>query len=402
MAEFLDLIESIRAEEADTRRLFAGEGAGAHSVAARLGPRYLERLAEAAQFVQRVFAGRTPLFRFQEMMTTSDFPYLFADILDRQMLGRYTEWPVTWPSVAKRSVVNDFRSVKRFLPPTGAESVLTAVPERAPYPEVALTEQAPITYAVTKYGQKAGFSFEAMINDDMDALKDIPERFARAARRTEEYKVTQLFVDANGPHASLYTSGNANIVNTTNGASDDNPPLSISGLQDAMLVLGNQVDEVGEPIMIETVTLVVPPALEIVAQNILNATEIIAGGNNQTGGGGVAAQALRVANWMRNRVNLVVNPYIPIIASSANGNTTWFLFANPNSGRPAIEVGFLRGHETPEIFIKEPNTRRVGGGTVDPMNGDWDTDSIEYKVRHVLGMTRIDARVTVGSNGSSN
>jgi hypothetical protein len=54
----------------------------------------------------------------------------------------------------------------------------------------------------------------------------------------------------------------------------------------------------------------------------------------------------------------------------------------------------------PEVFIKEGNQRRVGAGTPDAMDGDFDTDSIEYKVRHVLGGTRLEPKSTVASNGS--
>jgi hypothetical protein len=103
---------------------------------------------------------------------------------------------------------------------------------------------------------------------------------------------------------------------------------------------------------------------------------------------------------MKSKVTLIVNPYIPIVASSSHGSTTWFLHSAPTNGRPAFEVGLLRGHTEPEIFIKEPNQRKVGGGVVNPMDGDFDTDSIEYKVRHVFGGTVEDPKMTVGSNGS--
>ena len=171
--------------------------------------------------------------------------------------------------------------------------------------------------------------------------------------------------------------------------------LSIAALQTAMTVLGNQVDEQGEPIVIESVELVYGPALEVTAMNILNALQI-----EVTEAGGTSAQKLIAQNWMKSALRPNKNPYIPLVASSANGATSWFLFANPNNGRPALEAGFLRGHEEPEVFMKSPNARRVGGGDVDAFNGDFDTDNIEYKVRHVLGGTRMDPKMTVGSNGS--
>jgi hypothetical protein len=98
-------------------------------------------------------------------------------------------------------------------------------------------------------------------------------------------------------------------------------------------------------------------------------------------------------------VRLSVNPYISAIANSANGNTSWFLFGNPDVGRPALEVGFLRGYETPGLYEKAPNTMRVGGA-VDPMLGDFDTQERRYKGMLIIGGTRLDGRATVASNGS--
>ncbi len=383
MAEFLEVLETIRAEEASNARLFGGDGTGVRS--RRNSPQYTARLAEAAKLVGDVMTGRQRPFRLMEAMSTSDFPQLFGDILDRQVLANYQETPTSWQNYCRRATVPDFRTVKRFRV-DGGESYLEEVGQGAPYPESNVTDDE-YSYAVVKYGRRMPFTWESMVNDDLQALKDIPERFGRAARRSEERFATTLFVDTNGPHASLYTGGNANIVT-------GNPALSIAGLQTAFQVLGAMLDSGGDPIAIDAVELVVPPALEVTAQNILNATEIWA-----TTAGGASNQEIHTVNWMRSRLRLSVNPYIPIVAATADGNTSWYLFANPNSGRPALEMGFLRGHETPEIFMKSSNAQRVGGGMTDPMDGDFDTDSIDYKVRHVFGGSRIDPKMTVASEG---
>jgi len=135
----------------------------------------------------------------------------------------------------------------------------------------------------------------------------------------------------------------------------------------------------------------------VTAENILNATEIWMNAADTT-----LNQSVHTVNWMKQRVHLNVNYYIPIIATAGTaGSKSWFLFANPNQQRPAIEMGFLRGHPEPEVFMKEPNAIRVGGGgVVNPLDGDFDTDSLRYKVRHVFGGTREDYRMTVASNGS--
>jgi hypothetical protein len=397
-AAWRESIEQIDAESASIERMFGPRVGRNVSMKRRSDPAYISDLAEASRFLSSVLDGQRPLHYFHEAMSTSDFPELFGDIISRQTLATYTMWPVTWTSVAKKILVRDFRDNKLFPPMLGGDQRLDVVPEGTNYPEVGLEEQTPVTFSVKKRGRRLAFTFEAMLNDDLDLLRDIPGRLATAARRTEEREVTDQYVGAAGPHASLYTAGNANIINTSNGAAATNPPLSIAGLQDAFTVLGNQVDEEGEPIMVESVTLVVPPALEVTARNILSATEL----RFDTVSPGATTglnQGLTTQNWMRGRVVLQVNPYIPIVATS-NQHTTWFLFANPAMGRPAIIAAFLRGFDQPQILIREPNAITPGGGRVDPMDGDFDTDSIQYRVRHIVTAARLDGKATVASNGS--
>ena len=390
--EFLDMIESLRADEASPARLYGGEGTRARRT--NVDARYSAKLLEAAKLYQRVLQGdRRAALTFQEALTTSDFPYLFGDILDRQILANYAETAYTWDQIARKGTVRDFRTVKRFVL-NGSETVLDEVPEQTEYPESTLSDGS-YTYSVKKYGRRVPFSWEAMLNDDLDTLKDLPARLGKAARRSEEKFATALYAGASGPLGTVFTSGNKNIINSTNGASATNPPLSISALQDAFIVLGRMLDNGGDPIMVDGVTLVVPPALEVVAQNILNATALTIGGF----GTSATAQQITTANWLARKVKLAVNYYLPIV-STTNGNTSWYLFANPSSGRPALEIGHLLGHETPEIFIKSPNAMRVGGGLINPMDGDFDLDSIVYKVRHVFGGGVLEPRSVVASNGT--
>lgn len=385
MPEFLDVIENIRAEEANASRLWGDAG---RPVRGNQDPRYLERLAEAAEFVSGVFRGRIPLYRLQEAMTTSDFPLLFGDVLDRQLLARYRETAPTYRAYARVSTVRDFRPAKRFAV-DGAEGILDEVAEQAPYPAAALSEAAD-TLQVAKRGRRLPFSWEALVNDDLGALSDSIDRLGRGARRSEEHFATTLFVDSSGPHASLYDSSNT---------VDGNPALSIEALQSAFTLLASQTDEDGQPILIDAVTLVVPPALEVVANNILNATQI-----RSAVGSGASSDQLVAVNWMTNRVSLAVNYYIPAVADT-NGTTSWFLFASPQTSRPAIEMAFLRQHTEPALFVKQSDARRVGGmGGPEGDLASFDNDSVEYKVRHVFGGARLTntggKRATVASSGA--
>lgn len=371
---FLEFIESNRAIAAANVRSQR-----------QTNPRYLARLAEATNLIARVVKGTLPMHVLREAMSTSDFPLLFADILSRQLLGNYQATKPVWRNFCAVGQVPDFRQVKRFTL-DGAQGALPAVGELEEYQAASLTD-GDFTYSVGKFGRRVPISWESLVNDDLNAFRTLPQRLATSATRSESRFAARLYVDANGPHASLYTSAHKNKVT-------GNPPLSTAGLQTALTVLASQVDADGEPIEIDAVELVVPPALEITAQNILHATELWL-----TEAGGSTNQQLHTANWMKNKLRLSVDLYIPIVASGANGNTSWFLFANPNSNRPALEVGFISGRESPDILMKAPNAMRVGGG-LDETAGDFDTDSFEYKVRHLFGGTQMAYQSTVASNGS--
>lgn len=399
MADFLDMLEAMNAADASVERLYAGEGVGLRSRRRADDPAYVQRLTEATRFVSEVVSGRRPVRDLREMlsagyntplsetMTRSDFPLLFGDILDRTVLGAYEAAPPTWPNIAARRTVRDFRTVNRFSVQGGDSGALAEVKEVTEYPEVPMAESR-YQVSVKKYGRRMSFSWEVFINDDLDQLRDAPRRLGRAAARSEDRFATDLYIGAAGPDAALYTAPNGNIVTS-------NPALSIDALATAMTQFATMTDTYGEPIVLDAVVLVVPPALEIKALSILNATELRITG---AAAGAGANTEMQVRNWMQNRVRLVVNPYIPVLASS-NQNTSWFLFAQPTSDRPALEMDFLRGHESPELFQRLPDAQRVGGGT-DILDGSFDLDVIDYKVRHVFGGGIIDPKMTVASNGS--
>ncbi len=220
--------------------------------------------------------------------------------------------------------------------------------------------------------------------------------------------------------SALYSNTNKNIVNNTNvgDSGGNNPAFNITALQRAIIVMMKQLDTTGQPISVEAMTLVVPPSLKTVAMNVLNTDYIYMadqGGTQQINGANISAtvaQQLHAMNWAKNVVRLAVNYYLPIV-DTTYGNTGWYLFANPENGRPALEVGFLRGHTRPELWMKAANSVAIsegsmgpgagvfpGTGQMNPMDGDFDTDAIHYKIRHIIGGTRIDPLMTVYSNGS--
>src|SRR4051812_30648254 len=77
-------------------------------------PAYLDRMARFLELSVRAKHDDYAMVALKETMSTSDFPLLFGDILDRQVLGIYNDWPVTWRNYARVGSFRDFRQ-KRIM-----------------------------------------------------------------------------------------------------------------------------------------------------------------------------------------------------------------------------------------------------------------------------------------------
>ncbi len=325
-------------------------------------------------------------YRIREAMTTSDFPYLFGDVLDRQVLAQYKATESNWKKYVKTS------TVPRIYPQiggyrfaiTGGDQRLDLVAEKGEY-LASDRDEARYTLYVYKYGRQFDISWETMINDDLDALKDTPMRFAKAALRTEQYTVINQYADDIGTHgaSNLYDNATANEINGSTAL------LTIANLEAGLEAMAGWRDAGGSPIYNRAKFLVVPPALEMTARQILTSATKVWSDN---AAGPVAYPTNNVVAQMG--LELIVEPWLPIVDTS-NGATAWYLFANP-SDIAALEAGYLRGHERPEICMKASDKVTVGGGSINPMSGDFATDNVFYRVRHVFGIVELDWRATYG------
>jgi len=315
--------------------------------------------------------------RLREAQTRDDFDYIFQDVIDRQLLMGYQDAPTDWERFVRLSTVPDFREVKRYRV-HGQEGTLDEVGEKEEYPVEPLTDEE-FAYQVAKYGRTFSISWESIVNDDLNALRDTPQRYGRAARRTEAKFVSELYAN----NTDLYTSGRGNRLE--GGDSE----LSIEALEDAWEHFGQMTDEDDEPILIRPRYLVVPPHLEITGRNLLTAIRLWVEDNDD--------HELEIDNYWGQMLELIVDPYLPIVDGDY-GETAWYLFADKND-LPALEVGRLAGHEDPQVFVKKADMQPVGGGSPDPYAGDFQSDNIKFKVRHVIGGTALDWRATLMAQG---
>ncbi len=328
-------------------------------------------------------------YLLREALTTSDFPLLFGDVLDRQVLASYKAVDPVWKQFVKMG------TVPRIFPQvggyrfgiTGGDQTLALVAEKGEYLASDRDETRYPVY-VKKYGRQFDISFEALINDDMGALKDTPARFAQAAVRTEHRAVTGTYVaDAvtNSTHALGFLYDATIPAEFNRGAL----PLTIGNLENTVEAMAAFTDVNGEPIMNRAKYIVVGPGLEFTARQILTsavkqwvATTIVP----------ATAVPFPTTNVISQYgLQLIIDPYLPIFAPAAL--LSWFLFADP-ADIAAMECDYLTGHERPEICMKDSDKVNIGGGAISPMEGDFATDNVFYRVRDIFGCNKLEWRAT--------
>jgi len=337
-----------------------------------------------AQAIERNYPG---MMRLQEAYTVSDFPNLMGDVLDRMLLARFREMPQGWRRYVKvRRPLRDFRTV-RTMALDGGEGRYSEITDMDGLSYSTTLDEDAYSYTPSLYAKGIQLSFRAIMNDDLSAFDTIPDRLGRGGRRSIAHFVTDLLYDSNGPDATFFSSGNGNLLT-------GNPDLAIDALGTAFETLLGFTDADSEPILVEGVVLEYGPGLHVTVQNLLNQLTV-----DLTTEGGVSGQTVRVNNWIVRNLEAVMNPYIPIVATT-NGATSWALYTRADSERPAAEVGFLAGFEEPQLYRKLSDTERVAGG-IDQNMGDFDSMSQHYKGVLGYGGTTLDPKGAVASNGSN-
>jgi len=326
-------------------------------------------------------------FRMQEAMTTDSFPLLFADSLDREMLRAFQSIGTPLAPLFHKKTLSDFKTAKMFRH-EGMTKRLQKVLEKGEYLAREQGEEKVEIY-VEKYGAQCDFSWEMYLNDDLGAFSRFPQELAQSAINTEAWLQTSTYIGATGPIAAVF-------VDAVDGSAALSVlPLTIAALETLLEAMGEYTSS-GEPIVSRPTYLVVPPALEITARNILTSTY-----KAWTDGAGAVVDHETANVVAQAGLQLIVDPWIPIIATTGTtGQTCWFLATAPTD-IPTAAFAKLAGNEAPSLFMKSSDAVRVGGGAVSPFEGDFATDNIFYKVRHCMGAVALEPRGLIGSWGQA-
>lgn len=374
-------------------------------------------VAHLAEKYPGLYAGHTngvPL-GIRETMSVTDYQALYVDVLDRMYYGYYSAFPIVNKGLVKIHTLRDFRTVKRYLQ-DGAVTPLTSMDAAAPAPQRALQPPVPqdgatyaaggsspaMTYSPLLYQAMTSVNWRAIVNDDLGIFQDLSNRLAIAGNRGISKFITGFYMDASGPNALLYTTAYGNKIVTANGAASNNPALSAQGVSDALKILAGMRDSGGDPILITgRLKLWFGPALVATANNLMNMLAVYLTTEGGNAGTAQPSQFVQTNNWLVQNMDLVMDPYIPIVCTASGiKNTSWGITVDPASqNRPNTEVGFLSGYEVPQIYTKLPNTQRLGGG-VDATLGDFYTMDQDMKIVTVMGGVQIDGRSTVASTGA--
>lgn len=280
------------------------------------------------------------------MHTTSDFPLLLGNTVNRTLRTGYENAPQTWRPLGRKTTVPDFRAVTRAA--LGDISALEKVKEHGEYKYGTLAEDgAPIK--VAKYGKIIAITWETIVNDDLGALTRIPAALGAAAAATESNVVWALllgnpnFTDGvpyfDAAHGNVAASGGA--INTTT-------------LAAARAAMRKQKSSAGEFLNLAPEFLVVGPDKELEAYQFTSSVYVPAKNAD---------------------INDVRNASLTVIVDARITGNQWYLYISPSTG-DTFEYAYLEGEE----------------GVFTETREGFEVDGMEIKARLVFGAAQIDYR----------
>lgn len=281
--------------------------------------------------------------------SSSDFPIILGNTINRTLRRAYQEAERTFTPWCRRTNLTDFREVTRVQLSELLGS-LDNVVEGGEYKTATFTEGKEV-YKLAKYGRIIPFTWEALINDDLDAFSRVPTAFANKAAHKQSDIVygiltgSHLMGDGNelfdtSNHGNLAASGSAISV------------ASLSAARAAMLKQKGLGKE--DFINVRPSYLIVGPDKELEAAQFTSVNYVPDTPGN---------------------INPSFNTNLtPISEPRVTGNQ-WYLAARPGA-IDTIEYAFLEGEQ--EIFTERKESFNV--------------DGVMLKVRMVFAAKAIDWR----------
>lgn len=322
-----------------------------------------------------------------ESVSTATFGNLFADVMHKRMAKLYAEGPYQdW-----RKFVSDTPSVPDFKAQNwvrwGMYGNVPVVPQGAPYQPLSTPSDEKASLTISKYGGLEDVTLEAIVNDDLGALRRIPPNMVYAVQRTLYESVMDTLTTL-----GLTTTTSYDGVALYHAGSHGNRaanPLTPAGINASQVAMRGQ-KPFGAPateflgVRNKIRYCIVSPANEAKANFIFNPSAGVTASIAalQKDDGTIARDIDGYSNvdpfaFANKGVEVVVYDKL-----SAAGNNNHYLTADP-AMVDTLAVGFLNGVDTPELFIQDEATRAGAA---------FSADKITYKVRLFWGVAPIDHR----------
>lgn len=319
------------------------------------------------------YAGRTfrqdPRGVLQAAFSTRDISGILSNVANKFLLQGWMGVEMAWRRIAATRPVNDFKTVTSYR--LIGDDMYEKVGPDGEIKHGTLGEQSYTNRADT-YAKLLSVTRQDQINDDMGALTTAPKKLGRGSA----LKVNDVFWTEFMNNAAFFAAGNANYIAGATAGITTESRLSIDGLARARLTFLNQTDTESKPLGVEPRLLLVPPALETTAWQLLNSLEV----RDTT-----ASTKAPTGNPHAGRYQSVVSTYLSNAAYAGNSALAWYLLADPED-LPVIEVVFLNGQETP---------------TIETADADFGTLGVQMRGYHDFGAGKQEYRGGVKAKGEA-
>lgn len=286
--------------------------------------------------------------------STSDFGNILLDVANKSLLQGWDEAAETFEQWTKKGQLSDFKTAHRV--GMGVFPSLRQVREGAEYKYVTTGDKGE-TIALATYGEIFSVTRQAIINDDMNQLTDVPMKMGSAAKATIGDLVYAILTK-NPKLSDGKPLFHADHKNLGSGA------ISVASIDDARKMMRLQKE--GErSLNIRPAYMLVPVGLETLANQTIKSASV-KGADINSG----------INNPIQNFAEVISDPRLDEADAKA-----WYLAAA--KGTDTIEVAYLNGIDTPYIDQQE----------------GFNTDGIATKVRIDAGVAPLDYRGLAKSSG---
>ncbi len=279
--------------------------------------------------------------------STSDFGNILLDVANKAILLGWEENEETFEKWTKKGQLSDFKTAHRV--GLGAFPSLRQVREGAEYKYVTLDDKGE-TIALATYGELFSITRQAIINDDINMLTDVPMKFGRAAKATVGDLVYAVLIDNEkmSDKKALFSTDHKNML--TGGMDVE----TISAGRTAM----RQQKEGERTLNIRPAFMLVPTTLETQAIQVVKSGSVKGADVNAN-----------IINPVRDLAEIIAEPRLDEASTK-----DWYMASR--QGSDTIEVAYLNGIDVPYI---------------DQLEG-FTSDGVTTKVRIDAGVAPVDYR----------